>query len=502
MAKLKDLQEGLDEIRKQYGTASVFQANDNFRSNIQSVGTGSFNLNDAIGVGGVPCGRLVMLSGVESSGKSLLALSIIKEAQKDGGVGYYIDGEYTFDPDWTQRLGVDLDKIVISQTNNAKDVFELLLGKPKIKDKRDKAIPGILTNEKILRAGLRVVVIDSVDSLQTPMEEESEVGKSNMALMARFLPPELRRLTPILSKTNITVVAIMQARQNPGQMYGDALTVSGGRALRHSASVWIDLGVVSSSAITIDGKKDGEKIGHSIRARIRKNKVAPPFKDAEFTIYFQKGIDVRPEIPVQAVGVGVITKLSERIYSYKSSTGVDFKWNGLSQLSEELLKNSNLLKEIAVKVKEAKKKENEERLADTSFKDEEELQATDPKAVTSEDLSDEESTDESDKGSEATNTEQAGSKTDSNSTTDTNITKVKEKGLDSDSGKENQKNEESQKESDSSGIKNDSSSDERNDELESKTFTELKEIAKKMKVPNFYKLTNKNSLIKAITTKP
>lgn len=467
MAKLKDLQEGLEEIRKIYGTASVFQANDNFRSNIQSVGTGSFNLNDAIGIGGVPCGRLVMLSGVESSGKSLLALSIIKEAQKEGGIGYYIDGEYTFDPDWTQRLGVDLDKIVISQTNNAKDAFELLLGKPKIEGKRKNAIPGLLTNEKILRSGLRVVVIDSIDSLQPPMEVESEVGKSNMALMARFLPPELRRMTPILSKTNITVIAIMQARQTPGQMYGDALTVSGGRALKHAASVWMDLGVMYSSDITTNGKKDGEKIGHRIRAKIRKNKVAPPFKIAEFTILFQKGIDIRPEIPIQAVSTGVIDKVSERTYTYG-----EFKWNGVNQIVDEVSKNPQLLKEIAVKVKEAKKKENEERLADTSFKEEttEELQAL------------------SSEGSE--------NEIEANSVDNSEIEESTEESVDSDIEKEKEKSDETQKSSDSSGEKDYSERSE--GELEAKTLTQLKEIAKEMNIPNLYRFTNKGSLIKAI----
>jgi len=491
MAKLKDLQEGLEEIRKQYGTASVFQANDNFRSNIQSVSTGSFNLNDAIGVGGAPCGRLVMLSGVESSGKSLLALSIIKEAQKDGGIGYYIDGEYTFDPDWTRRLGVDLDKILISQTNNAKDVFELLLGKPKIEGKRLKPIPGILTNEKILKAGLKVVVIDSVDSLSPPMEVSSEVGKPNMALMARFLPPELRRLTPILSQTNVTVIAIMQARQNPGQMYGDALTVSGGRALKHAASLWIDLAVRGSSAITIDGQKDGEKIGHGIRAKIRKNKVAPPFKDAEFTIYFQKGIDIRPEIPQQAVNAGVIKNPSGRTYTYKSALG-DFKWNGLTALSDELLQNAALLKEIAVEVKDAKKKENEVRLADTSFKDEEieTLPVMLGETDEFEEVSDEAPVEEVKKASKAKPTEESGSLIDSNSTDDTSIEGNEEEGIESDSEKE-------KKESDSSEKKNDSNGNKEVD-YESMTGAEVKEVAKKMNIPSLYKYQTKNSLIKAI----
>lgn len=458
--KPKDLQEGIEEIRKLYGTASVFTANDNFRSNVQSISTGSFNLNDAIGVSGVPAGRLIMLSGVESSGKSLLTLSIIKEAQKEGGIGYYIDGEFTYDPDWTSRLGVDRERMIISQTNNAQEVFELLLGKPK-SEKRKEAIPGILTNEKILRAGLKVVVIDSVDALQPPMEVTSEVGKANMALMARFLPPELRRLTPVLAKTGVSVIAIMQARSNPGQMYGDALTVSGGRALKHAASLWIDLGVVFNSAITVDGQKDGEKIGQRIRAKIKKNKVAPPFKEAEFTVYFQKGIDIRPEIPEQALASGVITKESERISTYKSDTFGDFRWNGVSKLNEDLMlpESKGLLAEIAGKVKEAKKKQNEERLTNSSFKESEEIEN-----VVQLDS-------DKDDGELQENEEVTGNEVTNSETEDAPL----------------------QKTGDSSIV---GSNDPK--ELENKTLNELKEIARKLNIPNVYRITSKDNLIKAI----
>jgi len=461
MAKLKSLQEGLDEMRKLYGTASVFQPNDDFKSNIPSVGTGSFNLNDAIGVGGVPCGRLIMLSGVESSGKSLLALSIIREAQKEGGIGYYIDGEFTFDPDWTSRLGVDLDKIIISQTNNAKEVFELLLGKPKKEGKRLNAIPGMLSNEKILESGLKVVVIDSIDSLAPPMEVTSEVGKSNMALMARFLPPELRRLTPILAKTDITIIAIMQARQTPGQIYGDALTVSGGRALKHAASTWIDLGVMSQSKITINGKIDGEKIGHKIKAKIKKNKVAPPFKEAEFTIYFQKGIDIRPEIPKQAVEAGVIGKPSAKMYTYKSNKLGDFKWNGMNNLEEELRINKELLVEIAKKVSAAKKDQEQSRRKNTDFKENEDFPVAE--ATEFEDIE------------KNLDTEPADS------------SEVSEAGIES----SEEKKEDQQKKSDSQGknvINN----------LKELTLDRLKEIAKEKKIPKLWKYTSKNDLIKVI----
>lgn len=453
--KSKDLQEGIEEIRKLYGTASVFTASDNFRSNVQSISTGSFNLNDSIGVGGVPAGRLILLSGPESTGKSLLALSIIKQAQQDGGLGYYMDAEFTYDPDWTSRLGVDREKMMISQTNNAQEVFELLLGKPK-NDKRKDAIPGILTNEKILRAGLKVVVIDSIDALSTPMEMSSEVGKSNMALMARFLPPELRRLTPILAKTGVTVVAILQARSNPGQVYGDSTTVSGGRAMKHGASLWIDLGVVFNSQITVDGTKDGEKIGQRIKAKIKKNKVAPPFKETEFTVLFQKGIDIRPEIAEQAIDSGVITKESERISTYKSDAFGDFRWNGVSKLVEDLAKpeNKGLLAEIGTKVKEAKKKQNEDRLTNSTFKEE---------VVVELDTSNDSEPQENE---EVTRDEVTNSEIED--------TPVQKTGDSSIAGSNDPK------------------------ELENKTLNELKELAKKLNVPNLYKITTKDNLIKAI----
>jgi recombination protein RecA len=481
MAKLKSLQDGLEEIRKLYGTASVFQATDNFKSNIQSISTGSFNLNDAIGVGGIPSGRLIMLSGVESSGKSALALSIIKEAQKDNGVGYYIDGEFTFDPDWTQRLGVDLDRIMISQTNNAKEVFELLVGKPK-NNARKNAIPGILENDKILHSGLKVVVIDSIDSLQPPMEMDSEVGKANMALMARFLPPELRRLTPILSRTGVSVIAIMQARSVPGQMYGEALTVSGGRALKHAASLWIDLGVMWNSDITIDGTKDGEKIGHGIKAKIRKNKVAPPFKQADFTLFFQKGIDIRPEIPEQAVQTGVITKESERIYTYKSALG-DFKWNGLSNVIDAIKDNKPLLNEIALKVKDAKKKENEARLADTSFKEAEDSEDEAPGSVI--EAKDEEGSSKT--VVNAADTEGSSERANGDLIDDETESSTEEKvkpQKSSDSKKENQ---------DITSVEGSS--------LEEKSIKELQKVAQEMGIVVTYKMNNKRSLIEAIQSK-
>ena len=470
MSKLKTLQEGMEEIRKQYGTASVFLPTDDFKSNIKSVGTGSFNLNDAIGVGGVACGRLTMLSGIESSGKSLLALSIIKEAQKAGGIGYYVDAEFTFDPDWTQRLGVDIDRVMVSQTNDAKAVFELLLGKPKIKDVRLKAIPGILSNEKLVKAGLKVVVIDSIDALAPPMEMASEVGKANMALMARFLPPELRRLTPILSRTGISVVAIMQARQTPGQIYGNSLTVSGGRALKHAASTWIDLGIVGKSAITIDGNKDGEKIGHKIKAKIRKNKVAPPFKEAEFTIYFQKGIDIRPEIPEQAVRAGVIVKASTKTYTYKSDSLGDFKWNGMNNLLEALFTNKVLLLEVAKKVKEAKKEQEVERLKNTDFKELEEEQIVVPQ----------EPMDESLEGFEEPETEPVDSSEVSES--------------------QEEKNENTEKNSDSSAEKDDSINNVQatTADLKGMTLKQLKEEAKKRKTPNMWKYQSKKDLLNVL----
>ncbi len=353
----KTLLEGIEELRKYYGEASVFGATEEFRiTDVEAYSSGSLNLDDAIGIGGWPEGRVVMLSGIESSGKSLLALMAIKEIQKQGGCAVYFDAEQTYTTSWGERLGVDNDRLVLSQTSDAKEVFELIVGKPKNK-KRSKAIPGMLTpGSKLLAAGLKAIVIDSTNSLIPPMEATAEVGSANIALMARFLSQELKRVTPLLKKAGVTLFCIMQARENPGQMYGDSITVSGGRALKHAASLWVDLGIIGGSKIhpgkdgdPLEQDTDEPPIGHKIRAKIRKNKVAPPFRKAEYTIYYQKGIDVRPELAEQALKRGIIERISSKIYGYSGFP--DGKLNGMSNVEAAIATDRKLARRILAEVK-------------------------------------------------------------------------------------------------------------------------------------------------------
>ena len=301
---LKLLQQGVAEIRKTYGETSVFRANEEgVTYKVDAIPTGSFNIDDAIGVGGVPRGRLIMLSGGESSGKSLLALSVIKEAQKQGGIGYYIDAEHTLTVKWMKSQGIDPEGVLVSQEDDAEKAFELLLGQPATKN-RSKPVLGVLQNEKILEAGLNkgVIVIDSLSQLVPPIERQAQLGDHTMAAMARFLTPTLRRLTPQLHNTGVVCIVILQMRLDPGQMFGDPRKVSGGQALKHSASVWLDVAKVSRTEI----EKDGEPVGHTIKLKVKKNKVGVPFKEAETVIHYTRGIDLRSELAAQAIKRGVI----------------------------------------------------------------------------------------------------------------------------------------------------------------------------------------------------
>lgn len=354
MAVEKSLLAGLEELRKHYGDASVFGAAEQFRlTDVVAVSTGSFNLDDAIGIGGWPEGRIVMISGVESSGKSLLALMAIKEIQKNGGAAIYFDAEQTYTSAWGERLGIDNERLILSQTSDAKEVFELIVGKPKNK-RRSKAVPGILTpGSKFLDAGVKSIVIDSVNSLIPPMEAQSEVGSANIALLARFLSQELKRVTPLLKATGVTLFCIMQARENPGQMYGDAITVSGGRALKHAASLWVDLGVIGGSHIHMNDDKDALPLGHKIRAKIRKNKVAPPFRRAEYTIYYQRGIDIRPELTEQAIKREIITKTSSKTFEHPDLPGG--KILGANNLEQLIATDRDFARKMLKAIKEHKR---------------------------------------------------------------------------------------------------------------------------------------------------
>ena len=346
MSVQKSLSKALEDFRKVFGSSSIYGANETFCAPVQSISTGSFNIDDIIGVGGVPRGRIVQIAGRESSGKTLLALEIVKQAQKEGGLAYYIDAEFALDKKWLVSLGVDLDRLLISQPSTAIQAFELLLGR------RKSNVPGILENQAFLDLGLSVIVLDSIAALIPPQEDDSDIGKSNIALLARFLPPVLRNLTPLLAKTNVCFIVINQLRLDPNVMFGNPERSPGGRALKHHCSVMLNVAPVSGYDII----ENGVHIGHKIKVRVDKNKVAPPGGSAEVMINVLKGIDVKSELASYSIRKNIIRKVSDRIYEYKN-----YRWNGMKAIEDEIASNNKLVESLLNDINLCREKEKQKR---------------------------------------------------------------------------------------------------------------------------------------------
>jgi len=311
----------IDLIRSYHGSSSVFGGNEEVNFNVKATSTGSLNLDDAISCGGIPDGRLILWSGPESSGKTLGSLCYAKKKQAEGKRVLFIDAEYTWDHSWVTKLGIrtDPEYMMVMQESSGTKIFETLCGKPANK-KRQSSIPGILSKE-ILDAmkeegtPLGAIIVDSINTVIPPIEEDMETGAQQIGSLSRFLPPVLRRLAPLLGEFQIPCIFICQARTNIAQMHGDPLTVSGGKALMHGASVWIDSRKINGSEIyRPEDTEQIEPIGHQIRLKIRKNKVGPPSRKAEVTIYYERGIDLRPELLDQGLLRGVIKKEGNSLY--------------------------------------------------------------------------------------------------------------------------------------------------------------------------------------------
>ena len=321
--KLRALQAAMDKIEKSFGKGSIMKLGDDNFEDVDVIPTGSVGLNAALGVGGYPRGRIIEIYGPESSGKTTLAIHAIAEAQKMGGIAAIIDAEHAFDRFYAQKLGVDIDNLLISQPDCGEQALEIA--------------------EQLIRSSaIDIIVIDSVAALTPQAEIEGEMGDNKVGLQARLMSQALRKLTSAISKTKTTCIFINQLREKIGVMFGNPETTTGGNALKFYASVRLDIRRVSQL-------KDGEDaIGNSVRVKVVKNKVAPPFRKAEFDIMFGEGISRTGEIVDLGVQYGIIKK-SGSFFSYNDTKLAQ----GRDRTKALIADNPELAEELEAKIAEA-----------------------------------------------------------------------------------------------------------------------------------------------------
>lgn len=320
--KLKALQLTLDKLEKSYGKGTVMKLGDAPVDAIESISTGSLGLDIALGIGGLPKGRVIEIYGPESSGKTTLATHVIAEAQKKGGIAAIIDAEHAFDQFYAKKLGVDIENLLISQPDNGEQALEIA--------------------DNLIRSGaIDVIVIDSVAALVPKSEIEGEMGDSKMGLQARLMSQALRKLTGTISKTNCCCIFINQLREKIGVMFGNPETTTGGNALKFYASVRLDIRRIAQI-------KDADEVsGNRVKVKIVKNKVAPPFRIAEFDIMFGQGISKVGEIIDLGVEYGIIKKAGSWFSYGDTKLG-----QGRDAVKQLLLDNPELSEELEAKIKE------------------------------------------------------------------------------------------------------------------------------------------------------
>ncbi len=321
--KLKALQLTMDKIEKSYGKGSIMRLGDRVAEEVPAISSGSIALDVALGIGGYPRGRVVEIYGPESSGKTTLAIHAIAEAQKAGGIAAIVDAEHAFDPYYAQKLGVDIEELLISQPDNGEQALEIV--------------------DNLVRSGaVDIVVIDSVAALTPKAELEGEMGDSKMGLQARLMSQALRKLTANINKTKTCCIFINQLREKIGVMFGNPETTTGGNALKFYASVRLDIRRIGQI-------KDGEEAtGNNVRVKVVKNKVAPPFRKAEFDILYGEGISKSGEIIDLGVQFNIIKK-SGSWFSY----GETKLGQGRETVRNLVLDNPELAHELETKIMEA-----------------------------------------------------------------------------------------------------------------------------------------------------
>ena len=318
----KALDVALSQIEKQFGKGSVMRLGDYKAMEIESIPTGSLSLDIALGIGGLPRGRIIEIYGPESSGKTTLALSVVAEAQKLGGEAAFIDAEHALDPVHAKKLGVDIDNLIVSQPDTGEQALEI--------------------TESLVRSGaIDVVVVDSVAALVPKAEIDGDMGDSHMGLQARLMSQALRKLAGAINKSKTVLIFINQLREKIGVMFGNPETTTGGRALKFYASVRMDIRKIENI------KQDGQVIGNRVRVKVIKNKVAPPFREAEFDVLYGKGISKEGNIFDMAVNLDIIDK-SGSWFSYEGQRIGQGRENAKRYLTDR----PELLKEVETKVRD------------------------------------------------------------------------------------------------------------------------------------------------------
>ena len=321
LEKKKALEMAMSQIEKQFGKGSVMKLGEFKAMEVEAIPTGALSLDMALGIGGVPRGRIIEVFGPESSGKTTLALHIVAEAQKMGGDAAFIDAEHALDPVYAKKLGVDIDNLIVSQPDTGEQALEI--------------------TESLVRSGaLDVIVVDSVAALVPKAEIDGDMGDSHMGLQARLMSQALRKLTGALNKTKTVLIFINQLREKIGVMFGNPETTTGGRALKVYASVRLDIRKIENI------KQDGEVKGNRVRVKVIKNKVAPPFREAEFDVVYGEGISKAGNILDMAVNLDIIEK-SGSWFSYNGER----IGQGRENVKRYLKENPKLLEEVESKVR-------------------------------------------------------------------------------------------------------------------------------------------------------